>query len=1058
MEQHNNGATRIVGIGASAGGLEALSALLGALPTDLNHTYIVVQHLSPTYRSMLTELLARETRLPVMELTDQQVPLPNSVFITPPNRNVSYEAGRFILREPDANHIPKPSVNLFLASLAEHAGEQSVAIILSGTGSDGAQGARAVKAAGGIVFAQRPETAKYDGMPRAVIDTGCADLVLAPSEIAHELATISKLSTKVTLPSEPSEARSSISELLTRVFRHTQVDFLLYKSNTVLRRITRRMTTNKVTSLEDYIALTEKNPDELNQLCAEILISVTAFFRDPDAFSELKTELAKLTASRGAGDEIRIWVPGCATGEEAYTVGMIVAELLGERRLSIKVQIFATDIDANAMAFGRRALYPQSSLSELPSAMREKYFVLTAEGYEVAKAIREMVIFARHDLVQDPPFVRMDLVSCRNVLIYFQLPLQERVLTAFHYALADDGLLLLGKSEGVLDHHELFMAISRETRLFRRKHALTRYPLVARSADLTNPKSRGAVSRTARRLEPLIEHALQTYMPASVLIDTRGELLHVIGDTACFLEIRAGRPELNVFAMIRRELRAELQSLVHHCLQRKAAVVGRTHHFERPTPVVVKLRVHWLAPRRTEEPCLLVAFEIAEASAQQDALPAAVAESAQSESKARDLEDALLASREHLQTLIEELETSNEETQALNEELNASNEELQAANEELQSANEELQSTNEELTTVNEELQVKTAELALANADLESIQNSFGFALLVVNPQLRLLRFNDHAARLFRLTERNLGEPVSVLLERFDLGVQYALIENVIETGNPVEAQLGTADGRHYLMRVFPRLLTGAADPSGANEAIITFIDETALIEAKQHLADSERRLRTIMDNSNALISVKNPLGEYEYVNAPFAALFGRSAAELLSKSDHDLVLPDEAQKLRAAELSVLSSGESLNSEDQITAGGTHHMFRSLRFALRDDRGRITGVCTKMNDITWYFRDRGLWESRLQAWRSFASLDASRLLVEFDESDIVVWSNTPPTALVERFGEPIAVVPGIQLSELLARFGLAAGGEPAECTQGYGHELLRADGGGGLLALWPLEQ
>lgn len=464
----------VVGIGASAGGLEALKAVFPRLPADLGLSYVVVQHLSPNYRSMLAQLLSKDTAMPVIKVEHGTAPAPNTVYLTPANRNVTLVDGHFELVEPAKEAYPKPSINTFFSSLAEHCNEQAVGVILSGTGSDGAAGIYSIKAAGGFTFAQDPATAKYNGMPQAAIDTSSVDWVLPPEKIGEEIALIVRSRGAVPTQTIDESAQGLLHRLLLKVRKRTNVDFSGYKETTLWRRIARRMAATHMAKLEKYLRYCDEVPDELDRLCKDILISVTSFFRDREAFVALGKVVKEMVAAKASGEEIRIWVPGCATGEEAYSIAILCAEALSVRADAPQVQIFATDIDLEAMARARRGQFPAASLDNLPPELVKRYFSQRGDRHEVTKPIREMVIFARQDLVQDPPFLRLDLVSCRNVLIYFQAQLQAKILATFHYGLLPGSFLFLGKSESVAQQENLFRMVDKDAHIFRRQ-----YPAVA---------------------------------------------------------------------------------------------------------------------------------------------------------------------------------------------------------------------------------------------------------------------------------------------------------------------------------------------------------------------------------------------------------------------------------------------------------------------------------------------------------------------------------------------------------------------------------------------------
>ena len=938
----------IVAIGASAGGLEALTAFVSSLPTDLNVPFVVLQHLSPNYRSMMVQLLARATDLEVREIEDNSVPLPNHIYITPPNRNLILDNERFKLVEPGIEVLPKPSVNTFFHSLAETRGEDAIAIVLSGTGSDGAAGARAIKAGGGLVFSQDPLSAKYSGMPQSTIDTGCADWVLSPSEIAREVSMIVKSQGAVVLHTEqPAASPTTLKSLLYKVQRHTQVDFSGYKEATVWRRILRRMAANRVNDIDEYLNLAEKNPEEYNQLCKEILISVTAFFRDPAAFETLKATLEERLAHKPPGEEIRIWVPGCATGEEAYSIAILLFEILGDRRHGTKIQIFATDLDLPAMANARRGLYSESSLSVLSPALISRYFHPQGDAYEVIKPLREAVVFARQNVLQDPPFLRLDLISCRNLLIYFQNQLQEKVLDPFHYALAQSGLLFLGKSESIYKRESLFDAVERDQKLFRRKDLTTGNPSFVAIGLETSSISRAPLRRQRTVEERFAEAAFGAYVPPSVMVNSQLDVLHVFGDVSRYLKIPAGRLDFNLLNLIGRPWRTEVQTLVHQMQHKRASVSGRIHAGEHED-LPIRLVIHPV-PGEYGELAAIVSFEPVSETKVSEAANAIRPSGLPSQ----EIEEELVATREHLQTVIEELETANEETQALNEELQAANEELQASNEELQASNEELQSTNEELTTVNEELQVKTAELAETNTDLESIQNSLDSAILVVSDQFRVLRFNETASRLLDLNYGRIGHSVRDVFAGHPLNLVVGMIEEVIRERRPVE-QTVEYNGRHFVLRGVPR----QTRPGESHGCVMSLTDESALINAQRLTRESQQRLAAFMDHAAISMAVKDTAGRYEFCNPRFQAQVDAYAdgapVQIVGKTDIQIFPPAVGQRLRERDIEVMRQNAPIQDDQQLDLPSGRLNFLVVHFPLVDEHGTLFAVGTLMTDITGY--------------------------------------------------------------------------------------------------------
>ena len=939
----------VVGIGASAGGLEALSQLVAHLPRDLGIPCVVVQHSSPTYRSMLVQLLARETVLDVVEVVDGTIPLPNTIYVTPATHNVVLRGNALRLVALEEGVVPRPSINTLFASLAEAKGEDAIGVILSGTGSDGALGIRDIKAGGGLTFAQEPESAKYNGMPQSAIDTDCVDWILPPARVADEIAALVHTRGFVVPAQESVSLPLTLKKLLGQVRKRTRIDFSGYKDNTLMRRIERRMTANRLSSLDDYLAFAQGNTEELDRLCRDILISVTAFFRDPEAFRDLRVATATLIAPKAPGEEVRVWVPGCATGEEVYSIAIVLLEACRSAAKSLRLQIFATDIDINALAKARRGIYSSSAVSQIPAELLGRYFQKPGDRYEIAASVRDAVVFARQDLNQDPPFLRLDLISCRNVLIYFKNDLQARVLAMFHYALNPGGYLFLGRSEGISQQEGLYSVVDKESRLFRPRPQDKRLallnggrPSLARDilprSDLTPPP-----------LTPESEYrneVLRHYGPPSVVVDEESRLLHVFGDVNNWMQVPDGAPSFDLAHLICRGLRSDLQTLLRQARKRQSSTLGRARSISAPggQTLSTRLAVHPFV--RDGRQLFLVAFEPAPAQPSKDSKRDAAPEEG-FDSSLKTLEDELSATREHLQTVIEELETSNEELQALNEEVQASNEELQASNEELEAANEELQSTNEELATINQELQNKTQELSITNDDLENVLNNLGYPVLVVNNELTVLRYNLTAASIFNIAPGNavlrlgqLQRPAGI--DDFTLQVERSIAER-----RPVELAL-TSGAQHYSLRINPY---GGPRAAGAG-AVIVMVDTTAYSEAQLRLRQSEEKLLAIMNHSTALLSVKDVAGRFIFINRAFEAFFGVEAATVLGRTVHQALPADVAQQFWDKDMDVLRQQSPLETEDILVRDGKERCLLTVRFPLLGEDGLIYATCTQATDVT----------------------------------------------------------------------------------------------------------
>jgi two-component system CheB/CheR fusion protein len=929
----------VVAIGASAGGLEALTRLLSHVGRGLPAAIVVVQHLSASHRSLLTQLLGRETPMQVEEAAPDTEPVAGVVYVAPAKHDLRLADGRFHLTAVDPGAVPHPSVNVFMHSIAQAFGERAVGIILSGTGSDGASGMRAIKAAGGFTFAQDLSTARHPGMPQAAADTGVVDWVLTPEQIAQRLdAVIGSGENPPELTARPPH-RDAMARLLAAVRQQTHIDFSGYRDTTLRRRLARRIAATHCDSFEEYVARATTEPAELDRFAKDVLISVTSFFRDPVAFDALRRILVEMVARKAHGDELRIWVPGCATGEEAYSIAMLLADAAGATARGLRVQIFATDLDVDALALARRGMYSRAALPARVEKMLGERLVERGENVEVAKAIREMVVFARQDVVQDPPFLRLDLVSCRNLLIYFQPDLQKRVLDTFAYALNPGGHLLLGKSESLGAGNDRFEPVDRAVRLFRRtgrpSSRLDRRAGVFDGGVLAPSRESSASDALGRQFA---EAALERYTPPGLLVNRDGDILYTFAKAGHFLTVPEGRVRLTLANALLPELRAEAQVLLHRAIKRRETCRG---HPRSGKVGPVRLAIH---PAGTDENTYLVAFEPVA-----PAIRPAARTGADENPDVKAMEDELISTREHLQTVVEELESSNEEMQALNEELQSANEEMQSTNEELETSNEELQSANEELSTVNDELQAKATALADAKDDLETALASLPDPLLVVDANLFVARYNESAARLFRLPPHpgavvfRVGE-LAGPVDSAELAVEVA---RVMQTGAPYETTLELETGTFIL-----RIAASRPEVLPARGAVVSFTDTSVLTQAQKALQESERRLEAIMRSSLAAVSVRDVAGRIEYVNPCFEALYEVTIGDVTGRTDVE-VFPGELGIAAAdAHAMMLASRRPVEIEEDLALPAGSRRLLTLRFPLIDAEGRIFAVCTKSVDVT----------------------------------------------------------------------------------------------------------
>lgn len=921
----------VVGVGASAGGLEATSQLVSSLDKNSELAFVVLQHLSPSHRSMLVEILERETELEVVAVEDGVKPESGTIYVVPASHNASMREGCLRLRQAPPEVAPKPSINEFFISLAADAGESSIGIVLSGTGSDGTAGLRAIQAAGGISIAQEPDTAKYSGMPLSAIESGVADFVLPPDEMAIRL---NQLISGSEQSNEPVSA-PAMQKLLNLLKKNCNVDFSGYKEGTLSRRVKRRLVATGHTDVEDYLAWVSTHTDELDLLSRDILISVTAFFRDTDAFEALRVQLQQVFSGRAPSEEVRIWVAGCASGEEAYSIAILVVEVLGDRVGSQPVQIFATDIDEDALNIARRGIYPAAALSTVSQERLQQYFHLVGKHYEVDKQLRDMVVFARHNLVDDPPFLRLDLVTCRNVLIYFDTALQSRVLQRFHFALRQAGLLFLGRSESVAHAEQLFSALERRERLFLKEGGAQVCQISSTSSKV---KPRASLMRWNDHVRSMLD-GLAEYMGATLaLCDRQGRVQHTVGDVEHFLRFPVGSVDVSIYDLVDEVFQGEVMALLHRFNKVRTTQVGRPKHYRDQYWQVVICGV----PGKESGASILMILPVptsTRSGAQVLGVPPVLINDS--------IEDELTATREHLQSLIEELATANEEMQSLNEEAQASNEELQATNEELEAANEELQATNEELISLNEEHNVKTAELSRLTGEYSHLYDALDFPIMVFDPKGRLKRFNASASRRFNLRSTAVHQFATGLKLPSYLQPLEALMGQVLAHGDRVE-QLIQGDGRCFQLSVTP----GISARGELQTLVVILLDITDIVHAQADLESSQARLHTLMENTTVLLAMKDMTGRYLFANQRFLQAFEIDPEDYIGKSDFELFPSSFASSLWSQDLVAMRAEGIVDTEHQILVNRRNHIYRTVHQVLRSVKGHPEVIINESEDIT----------------------------------------------------------------------------------------------------------
>jgi two-component system CheB/CheR fusion protein len=756
----------VVAVGASAGGLEAAQDLFRHLGPDSGLSFVLIQHLPPDFKSMLSQLLGRQTQLQVLEIEDGSSPIPNCVHVAPPHCVVTLEQGRFRCTARDEARVLLP-INVFLTSLAEEQGDQSVAVILSGTGSDGSHGSRVLKEAGGLVLAQEPASAKFDGMPNSVINSGSVDFVGTPSHLAECLQQYAQKAVErlASATGDLERERDAFDEILRILRQQARLHFSMYKPAMVLRRVQRRAGLVGEESLSSYAQHLKSRPPEVEQLSRELLIGVTQFFRDPFAWGYLEdTILPQVLSLAGDRGTLRLWVAGCATGEEAYTLAMLLEEQIQKLRRPINYRLFATDVRRDSLRYARAGAYPLDACSGIPEPLRERYFEMRGEQLVARRTLRDAVTFAPHDLLTDPPFTQLNLVVCRNLLIYLDAEAQRHVISRLRSSLKEGGFLFLGTSETVGDASPLFRSLNPRASVFlARGTPSSGHSVLPSLRELSGDVPGGSVPppRAPRSTESLYEAVVQRYAPPGVAVDSNFELIQVFGRVADFVSVPPGRVTISLLKMVPRSLAALLSTAGRKALSQGEEIT--IPEVRVPVPDGEQVFCIRIAPVEDLPGValgLLIFFESPRASADTEPVDTSDLEGA-ARQRLRELEDELLVARENLNSAVQDLEASNEELQATNEELTASNEELQ-------STNEELQSVNEELYTVNSEYQEKIGELEDTNADLENLLGAVDAGVLFLDDRLTIRRFNDSATRLFPLRPEDLGRPLSEIAIQAD--------------------------------------------------------------------------------------------------------------------------------------------------------------------------------------------------------------------------------------------------------------------------------------------------
>ncbi|WP_413691474.1 chemotaxis protein CheB [Psychromonas sp. KJ10-2] len=860
----NTQPSHVVGIGTSAGGLEALQDFFGNLPGDTGATYIVVQHLSPDYKSMMSELLTKHTDMPIFEVSDSITIEANAIYLMPPRKNMLITEGKLLLSDQMPDRLPHLSIDVFLRSLAEDQQHKAIGIILSGTGTDGTRGIRAMKEAGGLVVVQKPDSAKFDGMPTNAYQTGLADMVLLPSEMGKSLVDfINHPSIKGDAPVSSFTASDGDSKVLEDIFdilkKQSSINFAQYKSSTVSRRIERRLGINQLKTLDAYLRLLKESSREVSILSKELLINVTRFFRDDEAFEKLTTVAVHKVLTSGNGkDPIRLWIAGCSSGEEAYSIAILFDEAKEKYQIDRRVKIFATDVDEDAIAEASTGVYAAEIVQDISKSRLKRYFEPTGNAYVVSAKLRKMVIFAQHNMIEDPPFSNINLLSCRNALIYFQQNAQQKVFLSFYFALQQHGYLFLGNSESLGDMAAHFETVDERTRIFQKVSA-ARLPLKQPSslkqnitAPVVSPISNSNVHQSRmvinNKYNTVMERLIEHYAPDCVVLNDNFDAVHVYGDMTRYTKgLGRGKVSLNIKDMICDDLAIAVSTALYRSEKNEedvfysdvACILDGEASYIDLAVFMVKQSDHQSSPRS-----YILQFIVHEHDNVVRKSPKSITFDGgeQSLQRIHDLEQELVKKQEHLQVTIEELETTNEELQSANEELMSSNEELQ-------STNEELQSVNEELYTVNSEYQEKISQLTEANTDLDNVINSTDLGIIFLDENLTIRKYTPHSANYINLRASDIGRPIHHISHELDYSDFLAQIGNVSTKGEVVEQDILTKTGQTALLRMAPYAVNDDISTAAQHGVLITITNISRLKFVENALVQAQEQFKTLLIN-----------------------------------------------------------------------------------------------------------------------------------------------------------------------------------------------------------------
>jgi two-component system CheB/CheR fusion protein len=945
----------IVGIGASAGGLEALEQYLGNVPENSGMAYVVVQHLDPTQKGMLPELLQRVSKMNVFQVKDRMPVKPNCVYVIPPNKSMSILHGVLHLFEPVEARGMRLPVDFFFRSLADDRLERSIGLILSGMGSDGSMGLRAIKERNGIVMVQDPATAKFDSMPRNAIDAVLADIVAPPNLIPARLREFHKHIRIIQLdPNIEIKDKSSLDKIIILLRTYTGNDFSLYKKNTVYRRIERRMGVHKIEKIASYVQFLQENPKELEILFKELMIGVTNFFRDSTAWEKLKeTVIPDIISNLQPGSILRAWVPGCSTGEEAYSLAIVFREAVEKINPhgGFSLQIFATDLDHDAIEIARKGIFPANISADVSPARLKRFFLATDDGYFVNTEIRETVVFAQHNIIMHPPFTKIDLLTCRNLLIYMEPELQKKLLKLFYYSLNPDGILLLGSSETLGSQSPLFAPLDIKLKIFKRTESaqppdILNFPsaiLPSRQANLTKPLP----SKPILNIQTLADQMLlQQFSPAGVLVNEYGDIIYISGHTGKYLEPAVGKANLNIFAMLREGLRSEFSVAFRRVIMKKEAVV--LHNIKVGTngsTQTIDINIKWIEKPEPLNGMIMIIFTDIPDIANIKLLEKKGKKNLNSLQQS-ELENELKYTREKMQDTLEEMQTSQEELKSTNEELQSTNEELQSTNEELTSSKEEMQSLNEELQTLNAELQSKVDDYSRVNNDMKNLLNSTDIATLFLDKELNIRRYTFQSTKIFKLIKSDIGRPFTDLVSDLIYPDLSDDAFEVLKTLVFIQKPIPTKDGRWFSIRIMPyRTFDDRIDG-----LVITFINISDLKLVEEKLHETEQMNDLLLGSSSDIIIKLASDGKILEFNTESEKFFGIKCKDVLNRNYLQMFIQEPERKKTEAEMKKLMKGlkDASIKMKVIAAGGDPRVVKCSVNVLSNNKKLPVGMILSM--------------------------------------------------------------------------------------------------------------